>query len=94
MYITVTNIEAKNVDEVISRFREQGPHMKQVDGYLGLELWRNENHLKSVNKWDNKQVFLRFVESDLFKQLHGGSRKNLKERPQVEQYDGEVIVSM
>lgn len=63
-----------------------------TSGFLGLELWRDEETLRAVSRWESREAMEVYSQSDLFRSHHGGGSGAQGPGGQVEYYDGEVVI--
>lgn len=95
MFIAVNRIQitADEQDKMSHAFQHSAPNLKEFDGFLGFELWHEENgDLLAVSRWQSKEAFEQYIHSDMFKAHHGGSEgREMQPRAQVTYYNGEVI---
>lgn len=101
MFIAVTSVKLpkERLDRMAEGFRRAAPDMQQFSGFLGLELWRSEDTLKAVSRWESRQAMEVYSHSALFRTHHGGPAGGGEttggQGPgagQVAYYDGEVVI--
>jgi heme-degrading monooxygenase HmoA len=95
MFIAVTRIKAPQevLDRMAEGFRRNGPDLKQFPGFLGLELWRSEESLEAVSRWESKQAMEAYSQSQMFHAHHGrGTNAQEQGAAQIAQYTAEIIV--
>ncbi|MEB3102542.1 antibiotic biosynthesis monooxygenase [Ferviditalea candida] len=93
MFIAVNTIQVENPEHMAGMFQKLSPQLKQFNGFLGFEVWKAENQLKAISRWQSKEDFERYINSDLFKSHHGGSSgPSMRNQAQVEYFEGESIV--
>lgn len=93
MYVTVTTIKLpkEHMDRVAAAFRKAAPDLKQFNGFLGFELWTNEDTLQAVARWESRAAMEAYTSSDAFRAHHGGGAQQ-GPGGQVTGYEGEVVV--
>ncbi|RAV12664.1 antibiotic biosynthesis monooxygenase family protein [Paenibacillus contaminans] len=92
MYIAVNTIEVPNPDMMKPMFRQNAGMMKQFAGFAGLELWSDAGSLKVVTRWENKEAFEAYLNSEFFAKSHGGTRgEDARKQARVEYFDAEVL---
>jgi heme-degrading monooxygenase HmoA len=94
MYVVVNHIPAAahEIDRMVEAFRKSVPDLKQFDGYLGMELWREEGMLLAVSKWRDREAFLQYPRSEVFKEHHKGmGGEEASRRALLRMYEGEVV---
>ena len=93
MYITVNSIKVDNPDQMAEMFSKSAPMLKKFEGFVGFELWKSKHELKAGSKWDSKENFENYINSDMFKQHHGGhGGQEMRNQAQVEYFDADTIV--
>jgi len=94
MFIAVTHVKAPKeaLERMMIGFRHAAPAMKQFSGFLGLELWRDEDSLRAVSRWESREAMEAYSKSDLFLAHHGGAPGAQGPGGQVEYYNGEVVI--
>ena len=94
MFIAVTKVKAPKeaIDRMMAGFRHAAPAMKQFSGFLGLELWRGEDSLQAVSRWESPEAMQKYSNSDLFRAHHGGGAGAQGPGGQVEYFDAEVVI--
>jgi heme-degrading monooxygenase HmoA len=93
VFIAVTRIKAPAhaLDRMTEGFRRGGPELKRFPGFVGLELWRNEDTLEAVSRWDSRDAMAAYRASPLFGAHHGpgtGSDGSVE----LVQFDAETVV--
>ena len=101
MFIAVNRITAPQqaMDRMIEGFRRNAEGLKQFEGFQSFELWRGETTLEAVSKWDSREAFEAWANSDNFLASHGFSRGQGGQAGQgsagggatVAYYEGEVM---
>ena len=91
MFIAVTKVKAPQeaIDRMMMGFKHAAPAMKQFSGFHGLELWRGEDTLHAVSRWESREAMEVYSNSDLFRAHHGGGQGP---GGQVEYFDAEVVI--
>jgi heme-degrading monooxygenase HmoA len=106
MFIAVTRVKLpkEHLERMAEGFRRAAPDMRQFSGFLGLELWRSEDTLEAISRWESRQAMEVYSNSDLFRSHHGrptsgrpagGGETTGQQGPgagQVAYYEGEVVV--
>ena len=92
MYISVTRIAGappQAVDRMVEGFRQGARDLTKFDGFLGFEIWRNEEGLEAVSKGVSKAAMEGYTNSADFGAHHGSGAA----RPgsSVAYYDAEVL---
>jgi heme-degrading monooxygenase HmoA len=96
MFIAVTRVKLARepMERMAEAFRKNAPDMKQFAGFLGLELWMNEDTLEAVSRWESREAMEAYSQSGAFQSHHGRGSGG----PQgpgaggVEYYTGEVLI--
>ncbi|QQE79899.1 antibiotic biosynthesis monooxygenase [Alicyclobacillus sp. SO9] len=95
MFIAANRIEVSEEEQqkMQQGFAHNAPNLKEFDGFLGFELWTEEDGaLLAVSRWESKEAFEGYIHSDMFKQHHGGeSGQKMQPRAKVTYYTGKVI---
>lgn len=94
MYIAVNRVAGPGAptERVIEGFKHAAPHMKMFKGYLGLELWTGEDgSMQAISRWESKEALDEYLNSDMFKGHHGGSREETSKPGLVTYYEAQVI---
>lgn len=86
MYIVMNELHVpkEGRDNVASRFEKSAEKMKQVPGcldFLFLDPEEDENYQVVLTKWDSKEDYEAWINSDSFKQAHKKRRENLDKSP-------------
>ena len=94
MFIAVTKVKAPKeaIDRMMMGFKHAAPAMQQFSGFLGLELWRGEESLHAVSRWESREAMEVYSNSDLFRAHHGGGSGAQGPGGQVEYFDAEVVI--
>ncbi len=80
MFIATNKIEvpAAHQEHLAAAFERSVPDLKQFHGFLGFELWfAEDNTVLSVSRWEAKEDFEAYVNSETFRQHHGGASREL-----------------
>ncbi len=90
MFIAVTRVKLPKeaLARMVEGFRRNAPDMKQFPGFLGLELWTNEDTLEAVSRWESREAMENYSASSTFQAHHGRGTG----AGQVEYYTGEVLI--
>ena len=72
-FVAVTRIKAPRQaqERMIEGFRRGGPELKRFPGFLGFELWRNEDTLEAVSRWESRAAMEAYRSSPVFGAHHG-----------------------
>ena len=93
VFIAVTRIKAPReaLERMSAGFRRGARELKRFPGFVGFELWQNEDVLEAVSRWENREAMEAYRASPMFGAHHapgsstGGDAENIT-------YDAEVIV--
>jgi heme-degrading monooxygenase HmoA len=93
MFIAVTRIKAPSAaqERMIEGFRRGGPELRRFPGFLGLELWRNEETLEAVSRWESREAMDAYRDSPIFGAHHGPGTGTGGSAETVN-FDAEVVV--
>jgi heme-degrading monooxygenase HmoA len=93
MFIAVTRITAPKhaLDRMSEGFRRGGPELKRLPGFLGLELWRNEETLEAVSRWESREAMEAYRSSPMFGAHHGPGTGS-DSTTEIAQFDADVVV--
>jgi heme-degrading monooxygenase HmoA len=74
MFIAVTRIRLprERRERMLQAFRQNAPDLKRFDGFLGFELWQNDDTLEAVSRWESRQAMEAYSHSAAFQAHHGG----------------------
>ena len=95
MFIAVTRVKLPREprERMAEAFRKNAPDMKQFAGFLGLELWTNEDTLSAVSRWESREAMEAYSQSSAFHAHHGhGPGAQGSGAGGVEYYTSEVLV--
>ncbi len=98
MYIAVNKISAPEgrLDAIKDGFRKAGPGMKQFSGFLGLELWTEQDgSLLAVSRWTSKAAMDEYVNNSMFRSHHGGPSSSTEQSASHNEtlyYEAEQII--
>ncbi len=97
MFVTVTRVQLpkERLDRMAEAFRQGARDLKQFPGFLGFELWRNDDTLEAVSRWESREAMEAYSRSDAFRAHHGRGATEGAAHPmpgQIEYFDGEVVV--
>jgi heme-degrading monooxygenase HmoA len=77
MFIAVNKITIPNAERgqaMEQAFQHAMPGLKQFKGFLGMELWHQEDgNMLAVSRWESKAAMEVYTSSDLFGHHHGGA---------------------
>jgi heme-degrading monooxygenase HmoA len=90
MFISVNTIETKEKERTKEMFRHAAPHLKHFKGFMGFEMWETEESLLAVAKWDSRESFDEYTNSEMFKRHHPNGEK-ASANSEVLLYTGEVM---
>ena len=73
MFVAVTRVKLPKEprERMAEAFRKNAPDMKQFAGFLGLELWTNEDTLEAVSRWESREAMEAYSQSSAFRAHHG-----------------------
>lgn len=92
LFIAMNTIKVENQEEMAKVFEHAAPHLKAFDGFLGFELWSSDEELKAVSRWETKEDFDQYINSDMFKKHHGGSEEeDVRPQAKVETFEGKQL---
>src|SRR4051794_22474318 len=100
-FVAVTRIKAPRQarERMIEGFRRGGPELKRFSGFLGFELWQNEDTLEAVSRWESREAMEAYRASPMFGAHHGpgssgGAGGSGAETPTAEtvSFDAETVV--
>ncbi len=87
MYVSVTTIPIPDeamVPRMEASFAKNMPNLREIDGFVSFELWKQKGQVKSITHWQSKEAFERYANSETFKKHHnGGGHRQAK----VEYYE-------
>ncbi len=95
MFIAVTRIKAPLAaqERMVEGFRRGGPELKRFPGFLGFELWRNEDTLEAVSRWESREAMEAYRASPLFGAHHGSSgQQGSGPSAETVAFDAEIVV--
>jgi heme-degrading monooxygenase HmoA len=96
MYIVTNKIEvpAERRQKAVEGFERSAPSLKQFAGFDHFELWTNEEDhtLLAVSYWASQEAYGAYINSDTFRQHHGGaSQEQSKAHANVAYYTGQSM---
>jgi heme oxygenase (staphylobilin-producing) len=96
MYIVTNRIEVpeEHRQRAIAGFEHAAPSMKQFTGFDHMELWTDESDhaLLAVSYWTTQEAYKAYINSDTFRQHHGGaSQEQSSTHANVSYYTGQAI---
>ena len=73
MFIAVTRIKApkRAQERIVEGFRRGGAELKRFPGFVGLELWTNDDSLEAVSRWESREAMEAYRASPMFGAHHG-----------------------
>lgn len=96
MFIAVNKIPVPPAHQqaMLEAFEKAAPGMKQFSGFLGLEMWTDENNvLFAVSRWETKADLEEYTKNPLFKQHHGNTPTDQEsQQGLVTYYSGKTII--
>lgn len=95
MFIAVNTIKADAdvIDQMKETFRTSAPEMDELDGFLGFELWQDEDGaLLAISRWASKDAFDQYPGSEMFRRHHKNMARRDLESADVDFYSAETIV--
>lgn len=92
MIIAVTRINAPApaLDQMQEAFRHSAKDLLQFSGFIGLELWRNNDTLEAISRWESQEALDAYTASDAFRAHHGGRAQG--GGGAVENFTGELVI--
>lgn len=92
MFVAVNTITTKDPERMVEMFRKAAPQLKKFEGFLGFELWKNEDKIESVSRWESKAAFDQYINSEMFHHHHSDEKVKKESHAKANYYEGEVIV--
>lgn len=95
MFIVVNTISAAEpaLTGMVEAFRKTTPDLRQFEGFLSFEIWREEGSLLAVSKWSSREAFMAYPRSDAFQRHHKGmTADQASQTAQIKTYEGEVLL--
>lgn len=97
VFVAVTRIKAPRQaqERMIEGFRRGGPELKRFPGFLGFELWRNDETLEAVSRWESREAMEAYRDSPMFGAHHasgGSSGAGDSASAQTIGFDAETVV--
>lgn len=93
MFVAVTRIKVPNhaQERMVDGFRRGAVELKRFPGFVGFELWRNDDTLEAVSRWQSREAMERYRASPMFAAHHGpGSSSEVS--AEVVAFDAETVV--
>jgi heme oxygenase (staphylobilin-producing) len=90
LFIAVTRIKGvppAAIDRMVEAFRRGAQDLAHFDGFRGFELWRTENSLDAVSRWESREAMEAYRASPAFTAHHQGSQQ----AGEVAWYDAEIV---
>jgi heme oxygenase (staphylobilin-producing) len=79
------------VNQVVERFAKGRGFVQDFPGFVSMEVLRSEaaNEVLVITRWQDKDAFDSWIQSDEFKKAHGrgGGSELLRGHPQMSTYD-------
>lgn len=96
MYIVTNRIEipAEHKQRAVEGFERSAPALKQFAGFDHFELWTNEDDhtLLAVSYWASQEAYNAYINSDTFRQHHGGvSQEQSHAHANVSYFTGQAM---
>ncbi|HET6998045.1 MAG TPA: antibiotic biosynthesis monooxygenase [Solirubrobacterales bacterium] len=87
--MNVVHVKEERREAFERAFLERESHVHKAEGFAGFELLRRDRDGEYVvlSRWDNKETFQAWVNSDLFKMSHRHADGALAEGSEVRNYD-------
>lgn len=94
MFIAVNRIAAPQeaMERMTEGFRRNAPSLKEFAGFISFELWRGETTLEAVSKWESREAYETWRNSENFLASHAGARGGQSSGSAAAFYEGEVVV--
>lgn len=92
MFVAVNTITTKDPEKMAEMFRKAAPQLKKFEGFLGFELWKDDNKIESVSRWESKLAFDTYINSEMFHQHHSDEAVKKESHSKASYYEGEIIV--
>jgi heme-degrading monooxygenase HmoA len=72
MFIAVNTmaVPASQQERVVQEFERRAGDLKHLKGSLGLELWRSDDALLVVSRWESKEAMQEYVNHPMFRRHH------------------------
>ena len=92
MFVAVTRISAPRAaqERMVEGFRRGGPELKHFPGFLGFELWRNEDTLEAISRWESREAMEEYRNSAMFGSHHGAPGAG--QAGTAVSFDAEIVV--
>ncbi|MDN5697180.1 MAG: antibiotic biosynthesis monooxygenase [Rubrobacter sp.] len=92
--IAITNrlpVKEGRASEVVERFAESRGNVQNFPGFVSMEVLCSEDEMEVlvITRWQSREAFDSWVESDSFRQAHSGGNGSdyLSGRPQMGSYE-------
>lgn len=90
--IAITNslpVKEGAADEIADRFTESKGNVEGFPGFVSMEVLKSEEEVLVVTRWEDRESFDAWVESEDFKKAHSreGARELLSGRPKMTTYE-------
>lgn len=95
MFIVVNTISAAEpaLTVMVEAFRKTAPDLRQFEGFLSFEIWREDGTFLAVSKWSSREAFMAYPRSDAFQRHHKGmTADQASQTAQIKMYEGEVLL--
>ena len=92
MFVAVTRISAPRdaQERMVEGFRRGAPELKRFPGFVGFELWRNDDTLEAVSRWESREAMEAYRNSPMFGSHHAGPGAG--QAGTAVSFDAEVVV--
>jgi heme oxygenase (staphylobilin-producing) len=87
--MNVVNVEEERREAFERAFLERERRVHRAEGFAGFELLRRDREGEYVvlTRWESREAFLGWVNSDLFKASHGHADGELAHGSEVRHYE-------
>jgi heme-degrading monooxygenase HmoA len=94
MFIAVNKIAvpATQQQRMVEGFERHAGDLKQLKGFLGLELWMSDDALLAVSRWESKEAMEEYTNHPMFRQHHGNSGDSETKQADVAHYNAKVLI--
>jgi heme oxygenase (staphylobilin-producing) len=96
MFIVVNSITAAEpaLAIMVEAFRKTAPDLRQFEGFLSFEIWKEEGTLLAISKWSSREAFMAYPRSEVFQRHHKGmTAEQAVQSAQIKMYEGDVLLS-
>jgi len=94
MFIAVNKMAmpAPQQERVAQEFERRAGDLKQLKGSLGLEIWRSDDALLVVSRWESKEAMEEYVNHPMFRRHHPKTTDEEAKQANFDYYDATVLV--